>query len=329
MLRFIKILCALLCLALAAKAQKDSVYHHMFRVYDNNDIFKLLGDVSDKGYTNGTGIEFYYTKDHTSRFFLDKWMPKAEAEAINTFGISVTQDMYTPSDISTSQPDVRDWPYSGALYFTHSLHSYNPLKKYKISSEIVSGVMGKGALTKQMQTFIHSFIASDKPSGWGKTYPTDVLLNINLNYEHAIWSAPYLEILGGGNAMLGTMLDGASAYSYIRVGKMVPYFDNFISRFAKPFGQKNHLQFYLFAKPMLEWIAYDAVLQGGVFEGKSDYYKDSNALKANHDVSRSIEYGLSLSFGPVGLSFSQTTMSRLEDGLQHQRVGSLAVQVAF
>jgi len=329
MSRLIKALCALLCLAFNAAGQSDSAYHHMLRVYDNNDVFKLLGDVSDKGYTNGTGIEFYYTKDHTSRFFLDRWMPTAGNNAVNTFSVRLVQDMYTPSNINTTQPDVKDWPYSGALYFTHGLHSYNPLKKYSISSEVVAGVMGKGALTKQMQTFIHSFIASDKPLGWSKTYPADILLNINLNYEHALWSFHCLEIIGGGNAMLGTMLDGASIYGYVRVGKMVPYFDGFISMFAKPFGSKDHLQLYVFAKPALDWTIYDAVLQGGVFEGKSDYYKNSNALTVNHDVTRSIEYGLSFSFGPVGLSFSQTTMARQENSLKHQRIGCLAFQVAF
>lgn len=327
--RFIIFLSVLLCFQWSLHAQSDSVYHHMFRVYDNNDVFKLLGDISDKGYTNGTGIEYYYTKDHASRFFLDKWMPKAGKDAVNTFGVALTQDMYTPTIINTPEPDVTDWPYSGALYFTHSLHSYNPLKKYNISSEVVLGVMGKAALTKQMQTFIHSFIASDKPLGWDKTYPTDVLLNINLQYEHALLTYHCLEIIGGGNAQLGTMLDGASIYGYVRIGKMVPYFDDYISRFAKPLGRKNHLQFYVFGKPMLDWIAYDAVLEGGVFRGKSAYYEANDAVVVNHEITRAIEYGAALGFGPVSVSFSQTTMPRLVNGIHHQRLGNVTLNVAF
>jgi lipid A 3-O-deacylase len=330
LVRFYGVLFLLIALQTTASAQADSGYRHMFRVVDDNDVFKLVGDVSDKGYTNGTSIEYYYIKDHTSKFFLDKWMPKAGSNAVNTFGLSLTQDMYTPTELSTTEPDVKDWPYSGGLYLTHTLHSTNPLKKYNIQTEILGGVMGKAALDKQMQTFIHSMIASDKPLGWDKEYPTDVLLNLNFQYEHALWTFhDYLEIIGGGRAMVGTMLDGASVYGYVRLGKMVPYFDGFISRFARGFHQKNHLQFFLFAKPTLDWIAYDAILQGGVFQGKSDYYKSPDAIKTDHNISRAISYGAALEFGCVSVSFAQATMPRQVDGIHHERLGSVALQVAF
>lgn len=327
---FISIFCLLLCLSHNSFSQVDSGYHHMFRVSDDNDVFKLFGDVSDKGYTNGTSVQYYYVKDHDSRFFLDKWMPKAGKEAINTFGLSLTQDMYTPSNISTSEPDVKDWPYSGGLYVTHSLHSSNPIKKYHIETELVLGVMGKAALTKQMQTFIHSFIASDKPQGWDKGYPTDLLLNLNLAYEHALFSyGHFLEITGGGQAMLGTMMDGGEVHAYVRIGKIVPFFSGLIRRYGVPFKQKGHFQFYVFAKPSLELIAYNAILDGGVFQGKSDYYRSENAAEINHTITRRIEYGALIGLGCVSVSFSQSTMPRLIDGISHQRLGNVSLQVCF
>jgi len=323
--------CVLLFALLPAMAQTDtSSYRHMLRVSEDNDIFKLLGEVSDKGYTNGTALQYFYAKDHASHFFLDRWMPKAGRDAINTFGFSLTQDMYTPSDIATHTPDVSDWPYTGGLYLTHSLHSSNAARKYIIKTEVVAGVMGKAALTKQMQTFIHSFIASDKPGGWDKAYPADVLLNLNLEYEHGLWSyGHFLEITGGGKAMLGTMMDGGEVYGYIRIGRIRPYFGGLMNRYSTPFRQKNHWQFYLYARPMLDLIAYNALLDGGVFSGKSDYYRTPAAAQINHGITRTIEYGALLAYGCISASFSQSTMPRLVDGIRHQRLGNVSLQVAF
>lgn len=325
----ILLLMLLFSFKLRAQTQSDG-FRHMLRVSDDNDIFKLLGDVSDKGYTNGTSIDYYYIKKHTSRFFLDKIMSKAGTDALNTFGLSLTQLMFTPSDLKTTTPDIADWPYSGALYLTHSLQSVNKAKKYYISTEILGGVMGKAALTKQMQTFIHTIIASDKPEGWGNGYPTDVLLNLKVEYGRQLWSFhDWIQVSGAANAMLGTMMDGASVYGYVRVGKMLPYLDGLISNFGQPLHQKGHFQFYIFARPSLNWVAYDAILDGGVFNGKSDYYNQDGAIDINHSITRGLDYGAVLGFANVSVSFCQKTMPRLVDGIKHQRIGNVSLQVCF
>lgn len=309
---------------------QDTAYRHAFRIYEDNDMLQPFGAMSDEGYTNGTRLDYFYTKRHDARFFLDRWLPKAGKDAINTYGISITQTMYTPED-PKEEPDVRDWPYTGALYLSHTLHSSNPAKGYNLQTELIGGVMGQASGAQQVQDGIHSLINSGEFKGWDKQYPTDVLLNLNFAVEKHLWHyRQALDVTGGAQVMAGTMTDGASIYSLIRIGKMLPYFDGLLQQFTRPFRMRNKLQLYLFARPALEWVAYNAVLEGGVFSGKSGYYRDNGPdAGANHKISRRLDLGLVMSYGSLSVSFTQRIMQRLVDGLPHQQVGNLTLYVAF
>lgn len=327
--RFICCSIALLLCAFSAHAQ-DTIYRHMLRGYEDNDIIKLFGDISDKGYTNGTRFDYYYIKDHKSTFFIDKWMPKAGSSSINTFGIGLMQTMYTPEDLTLTEPDVSDWPYTGALFLSHSLNSSNPLKTYSLNTEIIAGVMGKAALAEPMQKGIHKIIGSDEPMGWDKQYPTDVLLNLNFGLEKQLWHYKrVLEVIGGGEGMAGTMINGASVYGFIRFGIMQPYFNGFIQQYARPFHQKNKLQLYVVMRPSLDWVGYNAVLEGGVFSGRSDYYHDAGRAQVNNSISRRLDLEMVAGYGCVSLSFTQRIMPKLVDGFSHQRLGNISLHVAW
>jgi hypothetical protein len=322
-------LTVLLAFAMPSYAQ-DMQYKHMLRAYEDNDIIKLFGDISDKGYTNGTRFDYYYVKDHKSNFFIDNWMPKAGPQSVNTFGIGLMQTMYTPEDLTLKDPDVSDWPYTGALFLSHSLNSSNPVKTYSLNTEIIAGVMGKASMAEQMQKTIHKIIASDEPMGWDKQYPTDVLLNLNFSLEKQLWHYGHvLEVIGGGEGMAGTMINGASLYGFIRIGKIQPYFNGFIQQYTKPFHQKNKLQIYMIIKPALDWVGYNAVLQGGVFNGRSDYYQTAERAPVNNSISRRLDLEMVAGYGCASISFTQRIMPRLVDGFSHQRLGNISLHIAW
>jgi len=115
---------------------------HLFRVYEDNDFINIAGKGTDKGYTNGTRLDYYFTKDHSSRFFMDRWFPLAGDRAVNTFSYSLMQVMLVPTDISMPQPDKNDWPYSGALVLSHGLSSINPEEQWSLQSDITAGFLG-------------------------------------------------------------------------------------------------------------------------------------------------------------------------------------------
>lgn len=320
----------LLLLSFAAGAQDTTASRHMFRVYEDNDVIKLFGALSDEGYTNGTRFDYYYTRPVTPRFLPDRIMPKAGAEAVNTYSWSLMQIMYTPEDIRTTEPDISDWPYSGGLFISHGLYSANPVRKFNLQTEIVVGVMGKAAMAEQLQKGIHQLIASPEPLGWQHQYPTDVLLNINMAVEKQVWQyRRRLDILAGVQAMAGTMIDGASVYAQVRLGKMLPYFNGLLPQYVQPFRNRNKLQLYVIARPSLDWVGYNALLEGGVFAGKSDYYKKEGTPDINQELSRRLDLGLVLGYGNISCSFTQRILSKSVDGFGHQRLGNVSLYIGW
>jgi len=310
---------------------QDSLTRHMLRIYEDNDIIKLFGKMSDKGYTNGTRIDYFYIRRGRPGLFIDRWLPKAGADAANVFSWSLTQNMFTPENIRAVEPDISDWPYSGALYVSHSLHSSNSTRNYNIQTEVLAGVMGRASLVEPVQKFIHRNTHSPYPMGWSKQYPTDVLLNLNLAVEKLVFRCRgFLDVSGGAAAMAGTMINGMSVYGLLRFGKMAPYYKGYIAQYNTPFGRRRKLQAYALLRPSFEWIGYNAVLEGGVFSGKSEYYRhNANTADVNHSISRRLDITAVLAYGNVGLSFTQRIMPGLVDGFGHQRLGNVSLYIGW
>jgi hypothetical protein len=138
----------------------------IFRVYEDNDFFNINGHGTDKSYSDGTRLDFFYQKKNKSRFFLDKLMPNAGDSSKNIYGWSLMQIMITPTDICAKEFQHNDYAYAGALFALHSLYSYNAQKKYGFQTEILAGVRGPASFAKQVQTGVHELIDYQKPEGW-------------------------------------------------------------------------------------------------------------------------------------------------------------------
>ncbi len=332
---FFILICFLFSFSTALKAQDTSSYKYLFRFYYDNDFINVLGKGTDNEYTGGTRLDYYYTKNHSSRFFIDKWMPKAGINAVNTFGWSVMQVGFTPNNLSKVNPDVNDFPYAGGLFAIHTLHSSNKEKKYNIQTELVGGVIGPYSYAAEVQEAIHTWIHYQQPMGWDKQMPTDILLNLNLTAEKMLWQkGKWLELIGGANARIGTMEDGATIYGLLRVGKMLPYFNGYLPQYGSPYANKAHRsQVYIFAKPGLSWTGYNAFVDGGVFAGRSAYYRESENQSSPYTTDKKInpfiDAGLVLSRGKASYSITQKIMPPLLNGYFPHAVGNISITVSW
>jgi hypothetical protein len=265
---------------------------------------------------------------------MDKWFPTAGAGSVNTFSNSIMQVMLVPNDISKAQPDKYDWPYSGALTLSHGLYSSNAVRKFSIRTEFIAGVIGPLSLAEQTQTWVHNIIGYTRPEGWHDQMPGDVLLNVNLQVEKMIWQpGKALELMGGGQIQAGTMSDGVLAHIQLKVGKMQPYFNGYIEQYASAKGTNRHrLQYYLFLKPAAQWWTYNALLQGGVFSGKSSYYRGISSQGQSPSLKRitaTMDAGIVLVIGNISLSFIQKELSPLLHGVVDQTVGNISLTFSW
>ncbi|MBO9200674.1 MULTISPECIES: lipid A deacylase LpxR family protein [Niastella] len=319
-----------------AYGQQQNTYRHLFRAYEDNDLFNVVGGVTDRGYTNGTRADFFYINNKPARFFLHRIMPKAGDSSVNTYGFSIMQVMITPKNILKRIPDKNDFPYSGALFATHSLHATNAIKRYSWQSELLLGAMGPPSLARQTQVSMHRLVGYIKPNGWDYQLKTDLLLNISVAGEKELAHVnKALELIGGAQVFTGTALNGLSAWGTLRFGKMEPYFNGYMSRFSTPKGRGSRQQLYFTIRPSAEYTLSNALIGGGIFNRRNrvipktdDPNNDEPEMVRERVVAR-CDYGVVASSGRVGLSYTLTYMTPAVKGTGVQETSNISFFLAW
>lgn len=291
------------------QAQQQSPSKQMFRIYLDNDFFAYRKE--DGGYSSGIRMDLFYQRSSERESFFSNFLIKAGDNAINTHSWSIMQAMITSNDITKEEWVEGDYPYSGSLFFSRALHSINSEKQYSIKTEWLAGIMGPKAYAGETQTWFHDLIGDAKPMGWHHQMPTSVLVNLNLSIEKLIFSpAKNLEVMIGGDVYAGTLYNGVTFQSTIRLGRMIPYLSSYLNRFTSD----GRLQAYFIIKPQASIVLHNTLLDGSLFhdypapdsaEGKIISVSKSNTLVAG------IDYGIVLSYGPVGFSFILNTNTGL------------------
>ncbi len=300
----------------------------MVRIYEDNDALKIFGKISDRAYSNGTRLEYFFTPGKTN-FFLHKLMPKAGQGSQDSYGIGVMQVMITPKDLRRYSFVANDYRYAGALFLLHSLHSTNESKQFNLQSEWILGVMGPPAMAKETQVFLHKLVDFVRPRGWDNQLPTDLLLNYNLAMEKGFpLNNRSVEFIGGGKVFLGTMLNGASIYTQLRVGKMHPYFKKYTGQFTSGSGSAKRLQYYLTIRPAADYILYNALIEGGLFSKNKESMQTQSNVYTNPSRRRLIgqlDIGAVVWWGRLGLSYTRKTSTGMIRGLPHHSIGNISV----
>jgi lipid A 3-O-deacylase len=313
---------------------------HLFGVYWDDDFLNIQGKGTDDAYTCGARFEYYYLKNHPSLLFIDRLMPKAGDHSRDIYGWALMQVMYTPNDISKATFQPNDYPWSGALFVTHSLYSYNPEQSYAYKSEITLGMMGPTSLAGPSQCLVHSTIRYTVPEGWRNQYGNSPLVNASFAVEkRQLGSKNLFDFIGGARADAGIMLDGLTAYEVMRVGKMSPYFNGFFNLNTTGRKRKEGFQFYFFVKPQVQAVAYNAVLQGGLLSWKpsmgASHSEDGELTEGPgkyHDISNfllEVDFGWVLSLGNFSIDYTQKPSTPYMKGLYSHNVGNISIYEAW
>lgn len=307
---------------LAAQQQR------MFRLYEDNDMFNVRGHATDNAYSNGTRFDFFHRKQGAFKSFVYDFMPRAGDSSLHTLGWSIMQVMITPSNIRRRVPEPGDHYYSGSLFLIHSLHSTNKIHKLSMQSEWILGVMGPPALGKEAQNWVHGIVGSPRPIGWDDQLATDFLFNYNLTVEKGLLSyRNAVEVVGGAQTYAGTMLNGGSLFGVIRLGRLTPYFEDYIQQHTS----SGKVKWFVLLRPSMELILYNALLEGGFFNehplpeisGEKDGYPEVRRVGSQLDL------GVGAAVGKCSLSFTQKTMSAMIKGLPEHTVGNISLAYSW
>jgi len=197
----------------AASKKKDSTRSKgfkMFRIKQENDLYQYWYQ-SDKDFTDGLHFELFHPifENKASNWILIGF----KKNAINTYALSIGQDIFTPEDISLEGIDSTDRPYSALLYLTYSKYSNNYFKGRQLSSNFYLGLSGKYAFGDEVQNGVHSILGNQPANGWDNQLSTGLMLDYDVLYRQLIpLNTSIFETNVFGKAHVGTI------YNYLEVG---------------------------------------------------------------------------------------------------------------
>ena len=229
-----------------------------FRLNYENDFFAA----TDKYYTQGIHLEL--VAPWVAKFPLSKILVHP-AYGYKRYGIGLEHEGYTPTSIS--DPEIRpgDRPFAGCFFLKTFLIAIDTTKKQRFSTTLNTGVIGQAAGGMEMQTAIHRWLNNITPHGWPNQIHNDAILNYQVNYEKQLISAGKIFSLdASGMARIGTLSDKAGIGTTLMFG----YFD---APFGSAVASGSNFRIYAYEHPGINFIGYDATMQGGLFDKTSPY----------------------------------------------------------
>ncbi len=233
----------------------------------DNDSYLLQG--SDRYYTDG--IFIYYR--HALKIS-DKDSIKLQNKVL---GFEMGQKIFNPQSGSiyyngADQPSLVDRPFAAYLYMGSTLNFlYKNESNLKISAQI--GFVGPDALGKQVQDFVHDNFGFYHPSGWEYQINNDFELNLSAEYNKLLARASWIDVSLTSYVNLGNGFTGAGIGPLVRLGSFNQLFNSVstqstVSRKNIP-GLLHKHELFFYYKPVANYVAYDATIQGGLFDNHS------------------------------------------------------------
>ena len=193
--------------------ENDSILFDSDRYYTQGLQLNYLGDsvAADSGWN----VPFDFLADHIGVF-------SGGSGVDRRYEVMVGQQIFTPNDIHTSEPDTDDHPYAGWLYGGIGLLQDTDHRQLD-HLEVQLGVVGPASLAHQTQNDWHQFIGVEQANGWHEQLHNEP--GILISYEHK-WR--FLQPLGDGfavdaipqlGATVGNVMTYGSAGTLFRFGR--------------------------------------------------------------------------------------------------------------
>jgi lipid A 3-O-deacylase len=256
--------------------ENDSLYFHSDKHYTQGLRLSNLGpDVGDE---SGWNDPFTFLNDVAPIFSQDV------QSRSRRYAVLAGQSIFTPKNLRIKPPDPHDRPYAGWLYGGVSLLQESNQRTLE-NLEIDLGVVGPGALGRQVQNDFHQLIGVGQAKGWSNQIQHEV--GGVLSYER-LWrlcvigdGSNGLDVVPQAGATVGNVFTYGDVGGMVRIGKNLgsdygpvrirpalsgtDYFDG--DHLDGPFG------FYFFAGAQGRVVGRNIFLDGNSFRQSSSIPK--------------------------------------------------------
>jgi len=231
----------------------------------NSDNDSYLGQGSDRYYTNGLFLNFRHAPDQQQ---LKEGLEK------KIYSFTLGQQMFNPYSGYAPDPAKQDRPFAGYLFAEAGLqllYSNESILKTKVQV----GTTGKNSLAEAGQKLLHKTFGFYETGGWDEQIRNELAINLSAQYTRLLtrFAEDAVDLSLDSYANLGTTFSGAGAGLLIRTGKInqlfnAAYSNAVIGNQPKTKALVKH-EIFFYARPQLNVVAYDATIQGSMFNNSS------------------------------------------------------------
>jgi hypothetical protein len=324
-----------------AEVQQDPGTTQAVSLYFENDLF---GN-TDQHYTNAVKLTWQSKdlKEYRDDIRIPDWAfpiidhaPLVnDPEALHNIGISLGQNIYTPSDIEATELLEDDRPYAGFLYFSLALHSKN--ENVLDTLETSLGMVGPSALSELSQNTVHEVRHLSTAKGWDNQLHDEPALLLTWKrslrlLRRDLGSGLAWDFIPHAGVTLGNVATYANAGGEIRFGYRLPY--DFGTALIRPGGSvsaptsrkdqqiRHGMGIHLFAGTDGRAVLHNIFLDGNT-------WRESHSVEKKNFVADIIA-GVALTYGGLSLKYSHVYRTREFEGQEDgQTFGSISIGWAF
>ena len=228
-------------------------------IQSDNDSYLLQG--SDNYYTDGLFLYYRHAlkvNGNDSAFLQNKIL-----------GFEFGQKIFNPQSGVITDAKYVDRPFAGYLYIGSTLNFlYKNESNIKISAQL--GVVGPSSGAEGVQNFVHNTFGFYHIQGWQYQIKNDPELNLSAEYNKLLARTTGFDVSLSAYTDLGTGFTGAGVGPMFRLGTFNQLFNSASTQStaiaANRVAPLHQHEFFFYYKPQLNYVAYDATIQGGMFE---------------------------------------------------------------
>lgn len=261
-----------LCLAQKGNLKKHLTFDYQLVV--ENDAF-TLDMTKDQYYSSGI-------------FAAVRWLGDSTGKAKIIRSAQLNHRMFTPSWIGWENQVQLDRPYAGLLSASLIQEYYFHSNQY-LKAHLELGWMGPGALVGETQTIWHQWFNMPEPKGWTYQINDTPIVNLYMTYVKPVYSSYHFELTAESNVGLGSVFNYFRQELMIRMGKLRPVYQSAYT--GSSLGNQRQLsevpvlsEIYVFYSPGLEYVYYNATIEGNFIGERSTYTEESIHWITQHRV---------------------------------------------
>lgn len=274
---------------LPAEFRAQTVTKYQLDFVNDNDLYTNI--LQDRYYSNGLFINYRWTG---KKDFLQSYQKKV-------WSIGIGHQIYLPFKSQIDSLADVDRPFAAYLHANSSLRLFkNNETFHRVTVQL--GIMGPSARGKEIQLMYHESIGIFRPRGWQYQLKNEFGINVVYDYLKLLHHSKNRMVDVGlpAQVRLGNTFSGISAGALFRVGQLNPYHSSIYTggNLACEESGKSRYEYYFYVKPQLDYVAYDATIQGRMFGSR-----DPNAMSKKNFVYETT-FGAAFSAKNWGVKFA-------------------------